>query len=397
MDLKRPPLTGQGLPVKKQLYVVLLASIVIGGLMLIRGRATEPLAQAMPESAAPGLHLTASQLATLEISWVRTRPFHSEEITDGQIALNGDTTTQVFSPYTGRVLKVLASPGEQVRKGAPLIEIEAAEYVEAQSQLLDAASRLALARTNEARKHAAFESKGGSLQDWQQAQAELAAAQTAYESARSRLKIFGQTDAQIAAIERSGQPQARTYVVAPISGVITDRQVGPGQYLQASSSTPLFTLGDLSTVWLVADVPETDAARVHLGQRIEVRVLALPSKVFTATVTSVAAQVDPVTRRIAVRATLPNPGGELKPHMFATFRIITSDDSVAPAVPEEAVVHEGDVARVWIIRPDNSLEVRQIRTGRINDGMVEVLSGVKPGERVVTRGALFIDQASRTS
>lgn len=400
MDLNRPPLGGLGLPPKRQIRIVLALALATGGLALIRSKATEPPPQPSQRETppAPGsVQLTAAQLATLETSWVRTRRFRSEEITDGQIALNGDTSTQVFSPYSGRVVRVLASPGEQVKKGMPLLQIEASEYVQAQSDLLDAASNLKLAQTNEARKHAAFESKGGSLQDWQQAQAELAAAQTAFDSARSRLRIYGKTDAQIAAIERTGQPQASTYVLAPIDGVITDRQVGPGQYLQAASSTPVFTIGDLSTVWLVADVRESDAARVHIGQRIEVQVLALPGQVFTATLTSVAAQVDPVTRRIAVRATLPNPDGILKPQMFATFRIITGDESVAPAVPEEAVVHEGDEARVWIIRADDSLEVRKIRTGRINDGMVEVLGGLKAGERVVTRGSLFIDRAAQTS
>lgn len=401
MDMKDPALARQSLPVQKQVRVVALVALAAGlgltvGWRTLRALASEPPQESPPQSTTPGsVHLTASQLATLEIHWVRTRSFHSEEITDGQITLNGDTATQVFSPYSGRVLRVLAEPGEYVKKGAPLIQIEATEYVQAESDLLNAASQLKLAQTSEARKHAAFDSKGGSLQDWQEAQAELSAAQTAFESARNRLRIFGKSDRQIAAIEAARHPEASTYVVAPISGVITDRQVGPGQYLQAGSSTPVFTLGDLSTVWLVAWVREADAALVHRGQRIEVRVLAFPGEVFTATLTAVAAQVDPVTRRVSVRATLPNPDGKLKPQMFATFSIITSDESVAPAVPEEAVVREGDQARVWVIQPDGSLSVRFIRTGRINDGMVEVLSGLKAGEQVVTRGSLFIDRAAQ--
>jgi len=254
---------------------------------------------------------------------------------------------------------------------------------------------LKLARATETRKHAAFDSKGGSLADWQQAQAELAAAQTQLEATRNRLRIYGQSDSQIAALEDSRSSQARTYVVAPIAGVVTDRQVGPGQFLQAGGTTPLFTLGDLSTVWLVAAVRETDAVRVQRGQTIEVRVLALPGEVFQATLTSVAAQVDPVTRRVAVRATLPNPDGRLKPQMFATFSIFTSEADKAPAVPEEAVVREGDEARVWVLLPDHALVSRVIKTGRADGGMVEVLSGLSAGERVVTRGSLFVDRAAR--
>jgi cobalt-zinc-cadmium efflux system membrane fusion protein len=401
MDMKQPPLVQRGLPVQQQIRVVvglvLATGLALGaGWSTLRALATEPPADSAPPGKPGSVRLSASQLATLEISWVRTRSFRSEEITDGQITLNGDTSTQVFSPYSGRVVHVLAEPGESVKKGAPLLEIQASEYVQAESDLLNADASLKLARASEERKHASFDSKGGSLQDWQQAQAELAAAETGFESARNKLHIFGKTDREIDAIESRRRPGASTFVVAPIAGVITDRQVGPGQYLQAGSSTPVFTLGDLSTVWLVAAVREADAALVRVGQRIEVRVLALPHDVFTATLTAVGAQVDPVTRRVAVRATLPNPDGKLKPQMFAAFSIITSDESTAPAVPEEAVVREGEEARVWVILPDDTLSLRSIRTGRFNDGMVEVLSGLAAGERVVTRGSLFIDRAART-
>jgi membrane fusion protein, heavy metal efflux system len=282
-----------------------------------------------------------------------------------------------------------------VKKGAPLLRIEASEYVQAQSDLLNAAATLKLARASEERRHAAFESKGGSLQDWQQAQADLAAAETGFASARNRLRIFGKTDAEIAAIENARKPESTTEVLAPISGVITDRQVGPGEYIQAGSSTPVFTIGDLSTVWLVADVREADAPLVERGQTVEVRVLALPGQVFKAKLTAVGAQVDPVTRRVPVRATIANPDGKLKPQMFASFSIITSGESQAAAIPDEAVVREGDQARVWVVQPDHTLTLRIIRTGRINGGMVEVLDGLKPGEKVVTRGSLFIDRAAQ--
>ncbi len=324
-----------------------------------------------------------------------TRSFRTENVTDGRIALNGDTTTQVFSPYSGRVLRVVAEPGESIKRGAPLLGIEATEFLQAQSDLLNAAATVQLARINEARRHAAFDGKGGSQQDWQQAQVDLAGAENAYTSAANRLRILGKTDAQIAAIESAHKPDAATYITAPIDGVVTDRQVGPGQYIQAGSATPVFTIGDLSTVWLVAEVHEVDAPFVERGQTVEVRVLALPGQVFTAKLTAVGAEVDSVTHRVPVRATLANPDGKLKPQMFASFSIITSADSLAPAVPDEAVVREGDQARVWVVAQNNTLTLRPIRTGRSSDGMVEVLDGLKAGERVVTRGSLFIDRAAR--
>jgi cobalt-zinc-cadmium efflux system membrane fusion protein len=400
MEKAELSLLRRALPPGKQIRVVLVIVLAAAAALLIgwgalRAGASEP-APAAESTPSNEVHLSSAQLATLEINTVSTRAFRTEEMTDGQIALNGDTTTQVFSPYSGRVVRVLASPGEYVKPGAPLLRIEASEYVQAQSDLLNAAATLKLARINEERKHAAYDSKGGSLQDWQQAQVDLAAAENASTSAANRLRILGKTDKEIAAIETAKKTDAATFVVAPIGGIVTDRQVGPGQYIQSGASSPVFSIGDLSTVWLVADVPETDAPYIERGQTVEVRVLALPGQIFKAKLTAIGAQVDPVTRRVPVRATLANPDGKLKPQMFASFSIITSSgDSQAPSVPEEAIVREGDQARVWVVAENNTLSLRSIRTGRSNAGMVEVLDGLKSGERVVTRGSLFIDRAAR--
>src|SRR3984957_6041152 len=399
MEQAELSLLRRALPPGKQIRVVLVIVLAAAGALAVgwgalRARASEP-SPTHEATASNEVRLTSAQLATLEINTVATHPFRTEEVTDGQIALNGDTTTQVFSPYSGRVLRVMASPGESVKQGAPLLRIEASEFVQGQSDLLNAASTLKLARINEERKHAAYESKGGSLQDWQQAQVDLAAAETASTSARNRLRILGLSNGQIATIESAKKIEASTDVVAPIGGVVTDRPVGPGQYIQSGGATPVFSIGDLQTVWLVAAVPETDAPYIQRGQDVEVRVLALPGQVFKAKLTAIGAQVDPVTRRVPVRATLANADGKLKPQMFASFSIITSGDSQAPAVPEEAIVREGDQARVWVVSEKNTLSLRSIRTGRNNDGMVEVVEGLKAGERVVTRGSLFIDRAAR--
>lgn len=399
MEKSDNSLTRRALPLGKQIRVVLVIVLIAAGALAIgwgalRARASEPVEQ-QELASSNELRLSAAQLATLKIDPVTIRAFRTEDVTDGRIALNGDTTTQVFSPYSGRVVRVLAGPGEYVKQGAPLLRIEATEFVQAQSDLLNTAATVKLARINEERKHAAYDSKGGSQQDWQQAQVDLAAAETAFASARNRLRILGKTDQEIAAIEAAQKAEVATYVAAPIAGVVTDRQVGPGQYIQAGSSTPVFTIGDLSTVWLVAEVHETDAPFIERGQTVEVRVLALPGKVFKAKLTAVGAEVDSVTHRVPVRATLANPDGKLKPQMFASFSIVTSDEAQAPAIPDEAVVREGDQARVWVVAQNNTLTLRSIHTGRTNEGMVEVLEGLKAGERVVTRGSLFIDRAAR--
>jgi membrane fusion protein, heavy metal efflux system len=133
---------------------------------------------------------------------------------------------------------------------------------------------------------------------------------------------------------------------------------------------------------------------VRAGQAIEVHVPAYPTRTFKARIGYVAAIVDPVTHRLPVRADIDNTDRALKPEMFATFRILTSGASSAPGVPEAAVVYEGDAAHVWVLSADGLLSFRSIRVGRSNDGLVEVLEGLGLGERVVTRGGLFIDQAA---
>jgi len=281
-----------------------------------------------------------------------------------------------------------------VKAGAPLATLEASEFVQAQSDLATAAAQLKLARIAEARKHALYDAKGGSLQDWQSAQTDLTAAETTLSAVRNRLSILGKSPAEIAALERNQAISPVATLSAPIAGVVVDRQVGPGQYVQAGSATPQFTIADTSSVWLLANVRESDAALVRPGQSVEVRVPAYPLRVFKARLTFVSAVVDPITHRLPVRAEIGNREGALKPEMFANFRILTSDASESPAVPQNAVVYEGAAAHVWVIGADGLLSFRSIRTGRSNDGLVEVLDGLKPGENVVTRGGLFIDQAA---
>jgi cobalt-zinc-cadmium efflux system membrane fusion protein len=211
------------------------------------------------------------------------------------------------------------------------------------------------------------------------------------------LRILGKTDAEIDALEHQTQApvmNAVSSVLAPISGTIVQRKVGLGQYVQAGSSDPVFMIGDLTTVWLVANVRETDVPVVHAGDPVRVHVLAFPERNFDARISYIAPSIDPATHRLAVRADVVNREGLLKPQMFANFTILTGKESAAVGVSQSAVVYEGESARVWVSTPDGALSLRQIRTGRSNDAMVEVVSGLSPGERVVVRGAVFIDRAA---
>ena len=401
------------------LLVAGLALLVAGGFgtsaILSRvGMARSPATEEPEPALAPGtFRPTAAQWASLTIEPVRRLTFRATRETDGKIAINDDTTTPVFSPYSGRVTRLFVRAGDDVAAGAPLLGVAASEFVQGQNDLISALqalhtarAQLRLATLSEQRQRALYEADtAGALKDWEQAQTDLEAARSTARTAeialaavRDRLHILGKDDAEIAEIEATPQMDPEAIVRAPIGGTILQREVGLGQYINSAANgaaNPIFAIGNLSMVWLVANVREVDAPLMRRGAPVEVRVLAYPGRVFRAKITHVAPSVDPNTHRLLVRAEVENPDGALKPEMFASFRIITGEDSRTPAIPEAAVVYEGETARVWVAGPDRTLALRLIRVGRVSDGQVEVLAGLRPGEMVVTSGNLFIDRAAK--
>ena len=351
-----------------------------------------------------------TQWASLRLATVRQVAFRDERATDGKIAINEDTTTPVFSPYSGRVSKLIARPGDFVERGQPLFAIEASEFVQGHNDLVTAVagveksqSRLVLAQAVEKRQRELLAIRGGAMKDLEQAQSDLVAAQGDLRAAqitlaavRNRLSILGRSDEEIARLEKLDRIGAETVVAAPIGGTIIQRKVGLGQYINAGANDPVFTVGNLSTVWLIANVRESDAPRMKIGAPVEVTVLAFPGQVFNAKLAYVAPALDPNTRRLPVRAEIQNANRELLPEMFASFRIVSGEGRLMPAVPVDAIVYEGASARVWIARPDSKTVVsRPIVVGDTTNGLVEVRKGLTVGESVVTSGTLFIDRAAR--
>ncbi len=354
---------------------------------------------------------TEAEWASLTTAPAKTHVFRGEHVTEGKIAVNEDRSTQVFSPYAGRVTRLLAKPGDHVEQGQALFVIEAADTVQAQNDFIAAAtalnkakSQLELAQTQDKRARDLYEGKAVPLKDYQSAQAALISAQndlrsseTALEAARNRLRILGLSDAAITAFQDKGSIDRETVVVAPIAGTVVQRKVGPGQYVNAGASDPVYVIGDLSTVWLTAYVRESEASSVEVGEDVSFAVLAFPGRTMTARVDYVAAAIDPTTRRLMVRATIDNPGEKLKPEMFANVTIYSSDDHPAVGVSKQALIYEGDQVRLWVAREDKTIELRVIKVGLVNGDLVEVKSNLSPGEQVVTKGSLFIDRAASGS
>jgi len=352
---------------------------------------------------------TATQWAALTAEPVALHAFRREHRTEGKIAVDEDRSTQIFSPYAGRVIKLLVAPGDTVQRGQPLFVLEAADSVQAQNDFIAAATgvnkaraQLHLAETVERRLHNLYDARAMALKDWQQAQADLTsaqndlrAAQTALQAMRNRLRMIGKTDAEIDAFQQTGLITADSTIFAPLAGTVVQRKVGPGQYIGAGSSDPVFIIGDFATVWLAAFVRESDAPKVKVGQAIRFSVLAYPDRSFEATINYAATAIDPNSRRRLVRATIDNSEGLLSPEMFASVTIITDDGSGRTvAVPREAIIREGDIARVWVAADGGALQLREIKLGLSDGRLIQVLSGLAAGDKVITRGTLFIDRVS---
>ena len=388
-----------------------LVVVVGGGFWVLDGGPSNAVARAEKATteADGAFRPSDTQWGSLKLTPVRQVAFRDERATDGKIALNEDTTTPVFSPYSGRVSRLIAKPGNHVEAGAPLFAIEASEFVQGQNDLVTAVagvekskSKVELAKTIETRQRQLLAIRGGALKDLEQAQSDLIGAQGDLRSAeialaavRNRLRILGRSDADIDRLEKVDKIGAEAIVNAPIGGTIIQRKVGLGQYINVGASDPVFTVGSLDTVWLIANVRESDAPRMKVGQPVEVSVLAYPKRIFNAKLTYVAPALDATTRRLPVRAEITNPGRELLPEMFATFRIISGDARMGAAVPADAVIYEGAQARVWVARPDQKVVVsRSIEVGDTVNGLVEVRKGLQIGETVVASGTLFIDRAA---
>jgi cobalt-zinc-cadmium efflux system membrane fusion protein len=373
-------------------------------------KGSAPVAKASTgvERVADTFHPTASQWATLSVANVQQEIFQTEVATEGKIAVDEDHATPVFSPFGGRLAKLLVAPGDTVKAGELLFVVEAADSVQAQNDFMTAVSTLNKARAQvrltqsvERRLRDLYDLKAIALKDWQQAQADAAgaendlrSAETALEASRNKLRIVGKTDAEIDAFRESGRISPLANVFAPIAGTVIQRRAGPGQFVVAGSADPVFIIGDVGTVWLAAFVREAEARKIEVGQTVNFTVMAEPEQVREAKVSYVATSLDATSHRLLVRATVDNRDGKLKPEMFANVSIFTGSAAPSLAVPRDAVIYEGNAARVWAVADDRTLSLRVIRTGLTQGRLLQVLNGLAPSDRIVTRGSLFIDRAA---
>ncbi len=344
--------------------------------------------------AAQNIELPASEMAKFKVEPAQEHEFKIQREAVGDIEFNQDMSVQVFPPFAGRIISLFAKAGDDVQKGATLFTIDSPDVIEAETKLISAAGTLNVTGRALERAKQLYEVQGFSQKDLDQAIADQQAAEGALKAARDALRIFGKTDAEMDRIVAERRVDSVLAVHSPIAGRITARNAAPGLYVQPASAPAPYTVSDISTMWMVANVAETDFPFVRLGEEVSVTVQAYPDRVFRGKIVNIGAAVDSNTRRVLMRSEIRDPKHELRPGMFATFEIQTGKAMRSVAVPVNGVVREGDgTMSIWVTSDRKHLVRRTVKTGLQQDGLTQIVEGLRSGELVATDGALFLDNA----
>ena len=331
--------------------------------------------------------LKKEQLGFLKFATVTPMTGYDLADLSGTIEFDEEHSARLGAPAAGRVTEVLVRVGDEVHADQPLLAIESPEVKTAQAGFVRAQSDLFLARrtwerAQRLRAVGAVAEKDflQAKEDEQKATADFAQARAALE----RLRV------------RSEEPGSRYLVYAPIAGTVVERKATVGMQVGADNADPLIVISDLSRVRALVRLPQRQLSLVRPGQEAVVRVDAY-EHTFPGQVVAVGDVVEDATQTILVRCSVPNPQRLLKPEMFARVTLKAPDDPHLVGVPAAALLSNGTGFHVLVHRPDGSLEERPVEAGAELNGQVQILSGLRPGEEVVTEGALFAARALATS
>ncbi|MBI3754288.1 MAG: efflux RND transporter periplasmic adaptor subunit [Deltaproteobacteria bacterium] len=338
----------------------------------------------------PGLILLrpeAVEKAGIKVEAVSLRPFKVEYAFSGNVSINETRLAHVGPRISGRAIEVYANLGDYVEKGHALAIIDSTEIGEAQSQYLKAKTTFEIAEKSYARAKIILEGKVISTGEFQRREGEYLSAKTELKAAEDRLHLLGMTEEEIASIGKGHTINSKVAIYAPLSGSVIERHLTLGEVVEPVK--PLFSIADLSIVWVIADIPERDIPKIKKGQGVAVIVSAYPEKVFRGTISYISDLIDPGTRTVKVRIEVENSNWILKPGMFAAIKISAGGKDLL-SIPVSAIQREGDKTIVFVAKGENSFEKRVVELGPPLDGFHEVIFGVKEGERVVTKGAFAL-------
>ncbi len=346
-----------------------------------------------PSQAPPGEAWLSDKQVTegkIVIEPAAVRPVGAPVIAPARIAFSDEKVAHVFSPVGGRVVKVLAQPGEHVRRGQALAVIQSPDVGQVFSDLRKAEADLQSAEKEYERQKELVAARAGARRDLETAESAYLKAKAEFVRAGEKAKLLPTSD---------GSGVSQDYELrSPIDGEVIFRNINPGAEVQGQyavgQAVELFTVGELKQVWALADVFAVDLSRIAPGAEASVTLPALPGRAFVGKVDWISGALDPSARTAKVRITLPNPGGDLKPEMLGTASIAGRSHE-ALAVPRSAVLRLGDQMVVFVEAgrtPDGRarFERRSVEVEDTEGDWSAVVRGLKPGERVVTSGGILL-------
>ena len=362
--------------------ILVAGSIAAATLVAVNSSHAEAPAAAMPRE--PGIlryAADAPQLAALKIQAAEELPVPLAEPLNGRIAYNESLTARVSSPIAGRIVSLRLQPGDPVKAGETLLALDSPE-------LAQAVADLNKAKADETRKRLAFERARKLLdgevlprKDFESAEADLEQARAETQRAQLRLRN----------LVPSGSARENYVLRSPISGVVSERKANPGMEVRPDLPDPLYVITDPTRLWVMIDLPERNLSKVEPGRPVSVEVDAWPGERFAGSIEKVGETVDPATRRIQVRCSVPNPARRLKPEMYARVTLLADAKQRGLRVPNGALFTEGLYSYLFVEKSHGVFEKRRVSLRLQDRDYSYVGSGLNPGERVVTSGALLLN------
>jgi cobalt-zinc-cadmium efflux system membrane fusion protein len=308
----------------------------------------------------------------------------------GTVAYNAFNTTPVITQVGGPVTRILVVPGDRVKAGQPMLEVSSPDYSQLLNAYLKAADAYRLADKNYTRAKDLYQHHAIAERDLDQAESDQNQAKADMNASEQGLRILGiKNPGDLAKVASSAQVP----VLAPISGEVVERLVAPGQVVQAGQ-TQAFTISDLSTVWVLANVYQADLANVHSGDEVVVQTDAYPGS-FRGRISYVSPALDPGTITLQARIVVDNPGEKLKRDMYCAVTATAGSIANVVAVPNSSLLRDdNNEPFVYVVNGANQFGRRDVQTGESQDGQTQILKGISPGERVVGDGSLFLQFAN---
>ncbi len=359
----------------KKIYVLAFAVLLAGAC----GKKSEKKQEVKTPS--NQIAFTDEQLKYVKIDTVTKIPAMDEFAAVGEVSFDENNVIRVYPIVSGSVSKVNVSLGDYVKRGNILATILSTDISTYQRDYNIAKANYEVAESNLVRSTELYKSGMLSSKEYAEAQKDFSNAFSEFNEKKQILELYGGSEKELDAMFR---------VVAPRSGYIVERNINEGTQIRNDNATNIFTISDLETIWVWANVHESDMAKVHEGDLVTVKTIAYPDMEFKGTIKKIGTMLDPQSRVIRVRTELVNKDGLLKPEMFANVIITPKNFVKVLAVPQSSIVLENNNYFVMKEVGHNVFEKVQIKVGKNYDRNTEVVAGLKEGDHIISEGSLFV-------